>query len=207
MEGAMQASLTFPKVLGQCMSGGPRDGSDEQLIERTAAGDRHAMDALYRRHHLRVYRFLLRLIRDAANAEDLTSDVFIDVWKQAGRFEGRSQVTTWMLTIARHKAFRALRRRVNDPLDDEMLASIPDDADGADVVIEKQRQSSALQQGLIQLSPAHREVIDLVYYHGRSIAEVAEITDAPQATVKTRMHYARKRLAELVAAQGLDAAA
>lgn len=203
----MQASLTFPKLLGQCVSGGPREGSDEQLIGRIAAGDRRAMDALYRRHHVRVYRFLLRLTRDAANAEDLTSDVFIDVWKQAGRFEGRSQVTTWMLTIARHKAFRALRQRVNDPLDDEMLANIPDDADGADVVLEKQRQSSALQQGLMQLSPAHREVIDLVYYHGRSIAEVAQITDAPQATVKTRMHYARKRLAELVAAQGLDAAA
>ncbi|MGH6770709.1 MAG: sigma-70 family RNA polymerase sigma factor [Xanthobacteraceae bacterium] len=203
----MQASLTFPKLLGQCVSGGSRDGSDEQLIARIAAGDRRAMDTLYRRHHVRVYRFLLRLMKDAANAEDLTSDVFIDVWREARRFEGRSQVSTWMLAIARHKAFRALRRRVNDRLDDEMLANIPDDADRADVVIEKQRQSGVLQHGLMQLSPTHREVIDLVYYHGKSIAEVAEITDAPQATVKTRIHYARKRLAELVTAQRLDAAA
>src|SRR5262249_34820349 len=84
-------------------AGTHRDIADERLVERVAAGDRLAMEALYARHHLRIYRFVLRLVNDAPTAEDLTSDVFLDVWKQAGRFEGRSQVSTWMLSIARHR--------------------------------------------------------------------------------------------------------
>src|SRR5262249_1316038 len=71
-------------------------GSNERLVERIAAGDRRAMQVLYARHHLRVYRFVLRLVNDAAAAEDVTSDVFLEVWKHAGRFEGRSQASTWL---------------------------------------------------------------------------------------------------------------
>jgi RNA polymerase sigma-70 factor, ECF subfamily len=109
---------------------GHHDGSDERLVERVATGDRLAMQLLYARHHLRVYRFVLRIVNDAATAEDLTSDAFLDVWKNARRFEGRSQVSTWILSIARYKALAALRRRANDPFDDEIASSILDDADG-----------------------------------------------------------------------------
>jgi RNA polymerase sigma-70 factor (ECF subfamily) len=184
-----------------------RESSDERLVERIAAGDRLAMELLYARHHLRIYRFVLRLVNDAPTAEDLTSDVFLDVWKQAGRFEGRSQVSTWMLSIARHKAMSALRRRTDDALDDEIVAKIPDSTDNAEVILQKQNESAVLRECLTQLSPAHREIIDLVYYHEKSVAEVAEIIGAPQNTVKTRMFYARKRVAELLDARGFDAAA
>jgi RNA polymerase sigma-70 factor, ECF subfamily len=184
-----------------------RESSDERLVERIAAGDRLAMELLYARHHLRIYRFVLRLVNDAPTAEDLTSDVFLDVWKQAGRFEGRSQVSTWMLSIARHKAMSALRRRTDDALDDEVVAKIPDSTDNAEVILQKQNESAVLRECLTQLSPAHREIIDLVYYHEKSVAEVAEIIGAPQNTVKTRMFYARKRVAELLDARGFDAAA
>jgi RNA polymerase sigma-70 factor, ECF subfamily len=184
-----------------------RESSDERLVERIAAGDRLAMELLYARHHLRIYRFVLRLVNDAPTAEDLTSDVFLDVWKQAGRFEGRSQVSTWMLSIARHKAMSALRRRTDDALDDEIVAKIPDSTDNAEVILQKQNESAVLRECLTQLSPAHREIIDLVYYHEKSVAEVAEIIGAPQNTVKTRMFYARKRVAELLDAHGFDAAA
>jgi RNA polymerase sigma-70 factor, ECF subfamily len=184
-----------------------RESSDERLVERIVAGDRLAMELLYARHHLRIYRFVLRLVNDAPTAEDLTSDVFLDVWKQAGRFEGRSQVSTWMLSIARHRAMSALRRRTDDALDDEIVAKIPDSTDNAEVILQKQNESAVLRECLTQLSPAHREIIDLVYYHEKSVAEVAEIIGAPQNTVKTRMFYARKRVAELLDAHGFDAAA
>ena len=181
--------------------------SDERLMERVAAGDRLAMEALYARHHLRIYRFVLRLVNDAPTAEDLTSDVFLDVWKQADRFEGRSQVSTWMLSIARYKAMSALRSRAGDPLDDGIASKIPDSADNPEMVVEKQNESAVLRQCLTQLSPAHREIIDLVYYHEKSIAEVAEIIGAPPNTVKTRMFHARKRVAALLDARGFEAAA
>jgi RNA polymerase sigma-70 factor (ECF subfamily) len=101
----------------------------------------------------------------------------------------------------------ALRRRTNDPLDDEIACQIPDPAEGPEAIVQKQDESAALRQCLTQLSPAHREVIDLVYYHEKSIAEVAEIIGAPQNTVKTRMFHARKQIAALLDARGFDAAA
>src|SRR4030067_539113 len=85
--------------------------SDEVLIARIAGGDRLAMQGLFARHHVPVDRFVLRLVRNEATAEDLISDVFLDIWRQAGKFEGRSQVSTWMLSIARFKALSVLRRR------------------------------------------------------------------------------------------------
>ena len=183
------------------------ESSDETLVARVAAGDRPAMEALYARHHLRVYRFVLRLVNDASTAEDLTSDLFLDVWNQAGRFKGRSQVSTWMLSIARYKAMSALRSRANDPLDGEITSKIPDSADNPEVILHKQNDGSVLRQCLTHLSPAHREIIDLVYYHEKSVAEVAKIIGVPPNTVKTRMFHARKRVAALLDARGFDAAA
>jgi RNA polymerase sigma-70 factor (ECF subfamily) len=100
--------------------------SDEVLIGRIANGDRLAMQVLYARHHVRVFRFVVRFVRDEATAEDLISEVFIDVWRQAGRFEGRSAVSTWMLAIARFKALSALRRRPDQELDEETAGAIED---------------------------------------------------------------------------------
>src|SRR6267143_1356175 len=133
--------------------------SDEALIGRIAAGDKLAMHLLFARHHVRVYRFVLRLVRDESVAEDLISEVFLDVWRQAGRFEGRSAVPTWLLAIARFKALTALRRKPDEELDEEAAAAVE---------------------------------------------EVAEIVGIPENTVKTRMFYARKKLAELLKAAGIE---
>src|SRR5262249_61202078 len=190
--GIMQDDCSLPTFSAHPAAG---HGSCERLVERAAAGDRLAVQTLYARHHVRVYRCALRFVNDAAAAEDLTSEVFLEVWKHAGRFEGRSQVSTWLLSIARHKAISALRRRVDEPLDNEVASEIPDSADGPEAILQKQSESAVLRQCLTQLSPAQREIIDLVYYHEKSVAEVAEIIGAPQNTVKTRMFHPRKRIA------------
>src|SRR6188472_3790570 len=111
--------------------------SDEILIGRIAGGDRLAMQVLFARHHVRVFRFMLRLVRNEATAEDLISEVFLDVWRQAGRFEGRSQVSTWLLAIARFKALSALRRRPDEELDDETAEAIEDPSDDPEVALDK----------------------------------------------------------------------
>src|SRR5580698_2971981 len=103
--------------------------SDEVLIGRIAGGDRLAMQVLYARHHVRVYRFVLRLLRSETAAEDILSEVFVDVWRQAGRFQGRSAVTTWLLSVARFKALSALRRRPEAALDEETVGAIEDASD------------------------------------------------------------------------------
>ena len=177
---------------------------DEVLIGRIANGDRLAMQVLFARHHVRVYRFVLRLVRDESTAEDLISEVFLDVWRQAGRFEARSAVSTWLLAIARFKALSALRRRPDEELDEEAAEAIEDPADTPEVSLEKKDKSAVIRKCLEGLSAEHREIIDLVYYHEKSVEEVAQIVGIPENTVKTRMFYARKKLAELLKAAGIE---
>jgi RNA polymerase sigma-70 factor (ECF subfamily) len=178
--------------------------SDEALISRIAAGDRLAMQVLYARHHVRVYRFVLRLVGNTSLAEDLISEVFFDVWRQAGKFEARSAVSTWLLAIARFKALSALRRKPEEELEEETAAAIEDPADDPEIAAQKKDKGQILRKCLGALSPDHREIIDLVYYHEKSVEEVAGMIGIPEATVKTRMFYARKKLSELLKAAGVD---
>ena len=174
--------------------------SDEVLIRRIAGGDQLAMQTLFVRHRVALYRWLLRLVGDEALAKDLLSDVFLDIWRQAAKFEARSSVSTWLLAIARYKALSARRRRIDAELDEEVPVIIADPADNPELVLQKKNQTELVRHSLARLSPEHGEVIDLVYFHGKSVKEVAEIVGIAEATVKTRMFYARKTLADLVAA-------
>jgi RNA polymerase sigma-70 factor, ECF subfamily len=91
-----------------------------------------------------------------------------------------------------------MRHRVDVELDNDMAAVIAHPADDPEVALQHKNSSEILRQSLATLSPAHGEVIDLVYYHGKSVKEIAEIVGTSEATVKTRMFYARKKLAKLV---------
>jgi RNA polymerase sigma-70 factor (ECF subfamily) len=172
--------------------------SDKALMRRIAAGDQSAMRALFARYRVRVYRWLLRLIDNEALAEDLLSEVFLDVWRHAASFEARSSLSTWLLAIARYKALSAPRRRTDAELDEVAVPTVPDTRDDPEVTLQKKSRAEALRRSLPRLSPEHREVIDLAYYHGKSVKEIAEIVSISEATVKTRMFYARRKLAELV---------
>jgi RNA polymerase sigma-70 factor (ECF subfamily) len=186
-------------VTGAVLARAPAsDSSDEILVERIAAGDKLAMQVLFARHRTPVYRWLLRFVGNETVAEDLLSDVFFDVWQQAGRFEGRSAVTTWLLSIARFKALSARRRRTDVELDETIETTVADTADDPEIALQKKSRNELLRQAVTKLSPEHREVIDLVYYHETSVDDAAQILSIPAATVKTRMFYARKKLAELV---------
>jgi RNA polymerase sigma-70 factor (ECF subfamily) len=108
------------------------------------------------------------------------------------------------LAIARFKALSALRRRPDEELDDETAAGIEDPSDSPEAALEKKDKSALIRKCLTGLSAEHREIIDLVYYHEKSVEEVALIVGIPANTVKTRMFYARKRLAELLKAEGIE---
>jgi len=182
-----------------------QDTSDEALIGLIADGDKRAMQVLYARHNVRVYRFIIRLTGNQSLAEDLVSEVFLDVWRQAEGFEAKSQVSTWLLAIARYKALSALRRRTDEHLDDHMAETIEDTSDSPETMVNTKDRNTIVQKCLTQLSPAHREVIDLVYYHEKSVDEVAKIVGVPAATVKTRMFYARNKMADLLKQSGVSA--
>lgn len=197
---ARDQSVSRPEI----RAGRMQATSDEELVKRIAKGDRLAMQVLFARHNTRIYRFVVGLVKDTAIAEDMISEVFIDLWRHADRFEGRSSVGTFLLAIARNKAISALRKRREDTLDEDVAGNIEDHADTPEVAVQKQDKGAALRGCIEKLSPEHREVIDLVYYQEKSVEEVADIVKIPEATVKTRMFYARKKLSELLKAAGID---
>src|SRR3982750_1461014 len=181
-----------------------RATTDEMLLAAIAEGDRTAMHVLYSRHNVRVYRFVLRIVRAPTMAEDLVSQVFLDVWRPARQFQGRSQVSTWLLSIARFKALTAMRQRRFEDIDQEDVREIPDGADTPETSLDRSDTSAILRACVQKLSPAHRAIITLVYYHEKSVEEVGQIIGIPQSTVKTRMFYARKQLAELLKGCGVE---
>jgi RNA polymerase sigma-70 factor (ECF subfamily) len=174
--------------------------SDETLIMRIAAGDQVALRALFARHEVRVYRFLVHMVQDDRLAEELLADVFLEVWRHAVQFEARATVSTWLLAIGRYKALSALRRRTDVNLDQRMACAIPDLGDDPEVVLQKKDRGEVLRKCVAALSPAQGQIIDLFYYHEKTIGEVARTVGIPEATVKTRMFYARKNLAEMIRA-------
>jgi RNA polymerase sigma-70 factor, ECF subfamily len=189
------AATTVPAVAA---TAGSSSSSDEMLVARIADGDKLAMQVLFARHRTYVYRWLFRFVGNETVAEDLLSDVFFDVWQQAGRFEGRSAVSTWLLSIARFKALSARRRRTDAALDETIETTVADSADNPEIALQKKSRGEHVRAALMKLSADHREILDLVYYHENSVEDCAMILNIPVATVKTRMFYARKKLATLV---------
>jgi RNA polymerase sigma-70 factor, ECF subfamily len=202
----MNFGLVLPVAAAVRPSCPDQEISDAALLSSIAEGNRQAMKRLFARHNVGVFRFMLRIVSNEAVAEELVSEVFFDVWRHAAAFGGRSQVSTWLLGIARNKALSAIRRRTTEELDDHMAETLADASDDPEVIMQKRQKSEILLDCLNKLSPAHREIIDLVYYHEKSIDEAAEIIDVPVNTVKTRMFYARKQVALMLAANGVDRA-
>ena len=185
------------------MPGGDPKGEDLDLIRRVASGDREAFRALFEAYQQSVFRYLVRLMRDEAVARELTNDVMIEVWKGAARFEGRAKVRTWIFGIAHNKAVDFLRKRSELPWDEKAAETLVDDGPSP---LESTAQGDLrrLVLGLLdRLSPEHRAVIQLTYYEGLSVREIAEAVDCPEPTVKTRMFYARKQLKALLAEAGV----
>ena len=173
--------------------------SDETLIRRIAGGDQLAMRTLFARHRVAIYRWLLRIVHDETLAEDLLSEVFLDVWRQAASFEGRASVSTWLLAIARHKALvgPALPDRCGIGRADRVHRRRSRGRSGGRAAEEEPKRIAAQLLGRA-VAGAWRS--DRPRLLPRQVGqEVAGIVGVGEATVKTRMFYARKKLADLVA--------
>jgi RNA polymerase sigma-70 factor, ECF subfamily len=200
----MQVDLAAPAIPARKFDRLSQLQPDDVLMTLIAQGDRLAMCALFNRHKVRVFRFGRRLLNERTAPDDLVSEVFIEVWRNARRFEGRSKVSTWLLAISRRLALSMLRRRRTEGFDECEAQLIKDPTEDAEVVLSRKQRDNIVGQCLRHLSPAHREIVDLVYYHEKSVSEVADIIGCPQNTVKTRMYYARNRLAQLLKGYGID---
>lgn len=178
--------------------------SDELLLKSVAEGDKAAMHIMFARHRAKVFRFIQKIVRNPAIADDLVSQVFLAVWQSASRFENRSRVSTWLLSIARLKALNALRGPRHVSVEEGGVLGIADAADTPDVTLDRKKAKATLRACIEQLSPAHREIIDLIYYREKSLTEASELIGISHATVKSRIFYARKQLARILASIGFE---
>ena len=186
-----------------------RDGmnaadKDRDLLARVAKRDSAALRALFSLYQVRLYRFLVRIVRNEAIAEELVNETFIKVWTKASTFKDQSTVSTWLFTIARNEAMSLLRKKSEAALDEDAASQIEDESDTQEVSVAKQDKGALMRACIDKLSDAHREIVDLVYYQEKSISEVSEILDIPANTVKTRMFHARQQLSTHFKRAGID---
>jgi RNA polymerase sigma-70 factor (ECF subfamily) len=183
-------------------------GQEAEWIRQIALGDEDAFRSLFRAYQRRLFGYLYGLTSRAETAEELTNDVLVEVWKSASRFRGDSRPSTWIFGIARHKALAALRKRDLEAenleaTNEQQAAAAADPAPRADEQLLREALQQSVREALARLSPAHREVIELTFYHGFSCQEIAAIANCPVNTVKTRMFHARRRLQEILEARGI----
>ncbi|HMI19304.1 MAG TPA: sigma-70 family RNA polymerase sigma factor [Sphingomonas sp.] len=166
---------------------------DLRLFARVRARERDAFEALYRLYHPRLARFLLNLLHRPQLVEEVLNDTLFVVWDRSDTFRGASKLSTWIFAIAYRKAMKALRR-LDEPIEDRENDLRLDDHDAPDAPVSRRRAQEALLAALARLSPDHRAVVDLTYFHEMGYREIAEIVDCPVDTVKTRMFHARRHL-------------
>ena len=163
------------------------------LLARISEGDKTALAALYQALERPVFRFIQSRLNDPFESADLLHDVFLEVWRSAGRFEGRSKVQTWIFGIAYRKVIDLHRKRGRQDLTDEIAESVDEDVD-TELCVAATEEAAHLSHCLEALKPDHRDAITLAFYKDMTYGEIAEVVSAPEGTIKTRIHHAKKLL-------------
>jgi len=166
---------------------------DEHLLALIREGDVRAFESVYRNYYGPLTRFLQRLTRRPQVTEEVLNDTMLVLWHRPESFRGDSKLSTWMFGIAYRKAMKALRR-LDEPAEDRHRDADASSDDNPERDAHNVLRHSALIQAMGKLSPEHRAVVDLTYFHELGYREIAEIVGCPVDTVKTRMFHARRIL-------------
>jgi RNA polymerase sigma-70 factor, ECF subfamily len=187
--------------------------SDRELVDRAKRGDPEAFGQLVRRHQPRIHRLAVHMLRDRADAEDVTQETFIRAYRALARFDGRSEAYTWFYRITVNLSLNTIRARktsrsgasADDPRIDALLSErgAKPDADPRGQASRKQVYL-ALCEGIDALSETLRTTLILVCIDGRSHEDAAQILGAPEGTIAWRVHEARRKLREFMADRGFD---
>jgi RNA polymerase sigma factor (sigma-70 family) len=171
---------------------------DGQLVELVAGNDADALEALYDRYGKVAYSLARRILADATLAQDVVQEVFLSLWRNAGRFDaGRGTVATYLLSMTHHRAVDAVRREENLRrwrTSDEVLEFAPDPGSGVEDEVEASERRAQVRAALAELPPAQREALALAYFGGYTQREVASLVGVPLGTVKTRMAAGMRKL-------------
>ena len=185
------------------------DAEEQELVERLKRRDEAAFNAFVLRYQDRVFRVLLRMLGDRAEAEDLAQEVFISVFKSIDGFRGDAQLSTWVYRVAsnhcrnRIKYMVRRRRRLTEGYDEQTDDSATASAEighseAPDQLMEARQTERILQEGLLSLDEEQRTLVVLREVEHLSYEEIMAITGLPEGTVKSRLHRARAGLREYI---------
>ena len=190
-------SMRFERAAADGEPDGPASQDVEELLARSARGDEQAFARLYDLTSPRIYGMVLRVVRDAAQSAEVTQDVYLEVWRQAARFDpAKGGVLPWLLMIAHRRAVDRVRSAQAAAVRDDRYATLAEErpydsvAEQAQTSLEAQR----VRRVLDGLTDAQREAISLAYFGGYTHSEVAELLKLPLGTVKTRIRDGLIRL-------------
>ncbi len=174
------------------------DLAEDDLVAQLKRGEPAAAAAIVGRYHHRLYRYLYRLVRDAAAAEDLYQQTWLNVVRRIGSYDSRSSFDTWLFAIAHNAAMDLLRRKSGESLEDRELSVRSAAPDALDAAIETER-AAILDRQMAALPALYRETLTLRFEEGMKLEEIAEVTRAPLSTVKSRLQrgldFLRQRIA------------
>lgn len=176
---------------------------DDVLLRHIVEKDEGAFEELYQRHSRPLFNYILRLVQNAPVAEDLLQDVFVVIWKDASRFRGQASVKTWLFRIAHHKAVSWLRKHREVVGEHESIAPASVDANPERHAIASW-EADQVRNALDCLSVGQRAVLELAYYYDLPYSDIAKVVGCPVGTVKSRISYARRYLARILSASGLQ---
>ncbi len=172
-------------------------------IRQIAQGDEESFAKLFRCYAPRIFRFAMSYLNDRTHAEEVVQETMVAVWKSAKSYKEQSQVSSWILGIARNKALDHARARQREP---EFLREKLDRRASAratpEQIITREAQIERMRAALERLSPEHREVMMLAFYNDLSYQEIAQILNCPEGTVKSRVYYAKEQLKKILRADG-----
>lgn len=172
-------------------------------VRQVAQGDEGAFEKLFRCYAPRILRFAMSYLNDRAHAEEVVQETMIAVWKNAKSYREQSQVSSWILGIARNKALDRARARQREPeFSKEKLDRRASSRATPEQITQREAQIERVRTALEKLSPEHREVMVLAFYNDLSYSEIAQILDCPEGTVKSRVYYAKEQLRRILSAGG-----
>ncbi|HLZ80185.1 MAG TPA: RNA polymerase sigma factor [Ktedonobacteraceae bacterium] len=172
--------------------------ADAQLIRRIVGGDQHALSDLFIHYRQPLFHYLLQFTTDHGLAEELLQDIFVAVWRNAYTFAGKSAVKAWLFGIARRRACKTLCRRELSFTDLAGLETMPANDPEPEASLLARMAHAELMETIACMTVVQREVLLLVFMHGFSYQEVADILDVPIGTVKSRLSSAKRSLRKLL---------
>ncbi len=187
------------------------DLSDEVLLKRVVAREEAALELLYERHAQIVYNLIMRIVRETSIADELLQEVFWQVWQQASKYRGTGAAAAWIYRIARNKSLDQLRRQSARPQTVEtkdettaeaMLVQIPAENAEVEPITEQNESRRSVREALQQIPDEQRNCLELAYFSGLSQREIAEQTNTPLGTIKTRMRSGMEKLERILSSAG-----